>query len=560
MADIKKSSPFNTRRFNMSTEIYGEEIGMFDIKQYEPLWNTWYVDSLLGKGAYGEVYKVRREAFGKTHYSAVKIVPISYNELEIRKMESEGIDSGSIHSILQELLSDVVRELDLMNELRGNSNIVSFEDYQVIDKTDAVGWDLLIRMEMLKSLSDHWIQTPPSSAECVKFGIHICRALDLCAQKNIIHRDIKPGNLYISQYGEYKLGDFGIARQLEQTLSGLSKKGTYNYMAPEVYKAEQYGANVDIYSLGIVMYSILNHGRGPFLPDFPQPLKPKDKDNALQKRMSGQRIPNLKGVDPQLNAIVLKACAYNPNDRFASSAEMREALEAITEAGSTYKKKHMATGEKRDFSSDTVPFPIEGQGHNPPHVPYVPAPQNSGTKRKRGPLIVILGSLTALAIVVVIGLTLALGGIGSGKDPGGTQGNTGNISTDDGSAGKNPDDENIDGNSTDDANPNNTNQNNAGSNGTDSSNNTSVPGNGSIEQAMTPPGAIVTASSAGLLYMTSDMPVEDLIVFYETALNKIGGRGSSYSHIGSSWSCTGTYDGGKTIRISIIDTRITVIY
>jgi hypothetical protein len=134
----------------------------------------------------------------------------------------------------------------------------------------------------------------------------------------------------ISRYGEYKLGDFGIARQIEQTVSGLSKKGTYTYMAPEVFKGEEYGASVDIYSLGIMLYSFLNKNRAPFLPEHPLDITPENRNGALQRRMGGEPVPALQDVSPQLNNLVLKACAYDYRDRFASAKEMREALEAIS--------------------------------------------------------------------------------------------------------------------------------------------------------------------------------------------------------------------------------------
>lgn len=69
----------------------------------------------------------------------------------------------------------------------------------------------------------------------------------LCKKHNIIHRDIKPANIFASGNGDYKLGDFGIAKTIEQT-SGGTKIGTYDYMAPEVYHDQPYGNTADIYS------------------------------------------------------------------------------------------------------------------------------------------------------------------------------------------------------------------------------------------------------------------------------------------------------------------------
>ena len=323
-----------------------------DITKYEPLWGSWYVDSLIGEGSFGKVYKVHREEFGKTYYSAVKIINIPQSESDLRHVRGEGMDRASMREYFQAFVTDIVLEIELMSEFRGNSNIVSFEDHKVIEKTGEIGWDILIRMELLKSFNDHVADETMTTDEVIKLGIHICRALELCAIKKTIHRDIKPDNIFISQYGDYKLGDFGIARQIERTSSGLSKKGTYTYMAPEVFNGQEYGSNVDMYSLGIVMYRFLNNNRTPFLPDYPQTITPKGREDALYRRMRGEPLPPIKGIDANLNAIVLKACDFNRNARFNSPTEMRMALEAIA-------------GNK----NQAIPISVDNLKSPPAHIP-----------------------------------------------------------------------------------------------------------------------------------------------------------------------------------------------
>ena len=83
------------------------------------------------------------------------------------------------------------------------------------------------------------------------------------------------------------------------------------------------------------MYMLLNQNRAPFLPLYPQPIRPQDREDALQRRMRGDPIPDLKledmssGISPELNALVLKACAYNRRERFTDPTAMRKALEAV---------------------------------------------------------------------------------------------------------------------------------------------------------------------------------------------------------------------------------------
>ena len=89
---------------------------------------------------------------------------------------------------------------------------------------------------------------------------------------HVVHRDIKPENIFVSATGDFKLGDFGIARTIEKTTFGMSKKGTYPYMAPEIYQGKESDILVDMYSLGLVMYRMLNDNRLPFFPEYPLSL------------------------------------------------------------------------------------------------------------------------------------------------------------------------------------------------------------------------------------------------------------------------------------------------
>ncbi|MCL1852994.1 MAG: protein kinase [Peptococcaceae bacterium] len=329
MADIQQKADMKLKCDKFLTD---------SIKHFQSPTGKWQVDSLIGVGSFGKVYKIRRQEFGKTFDSAIKIISIPYDDTEIRQMRSEGLNEASIQEALQSLVTDIINEIEIMRGFRGTSNIVNYEDHKVVEKPGGIGWDIMIRMELLQSLSGQTTGIPLPTEEVVKLGIHMCKALELCAKKNIIHRDIKPDNIFISKHGDYKLGDFGIARQIERTMSGLTKKGTYSYMAPEVYKGDKYGPGVDIYSLGVVMYTLLNKNRGPFLPDYPMKIMPGDRDRALDQRMGGEPFPVLKEVSPELNALLQKACAYDRDQRFADPAEMGEALMSIQAAGKKEKR------------------------------------------------------------------------------------------------------------------------------------------------------------------------------------------------------------------------------
>lgn len=292
----------------------------------------WHVVRRIGTGSFGAVYEIEREDFGYTYKSALKVISIPKSEQELLDVKNNvGKSDESLKAYYQSVASEIVREFELMYQLRGTTNIVSYEDHKVRKHDSGIGWDILIRMELLTPLDVYMDYHRMTRQDIIRLGIDICKALERCRALDVIHRDIKPGNIFVSEQGDFKLGDFGIARTIEayDDVLELSRKGTISYMAPEIFKGMQYSFDVDIYSLGIVMYRLLNNNSLPFMPQ--QSLKPTYKDvaNANQLRLKGERLPYPSGDHTQLAEIVLKACSYRPEERYQNPGVMREHLEKV---------------------------------------------------------------------------------------------------------------------------------------------------------------------------------------------------------------------------------------
>lgn len=303
------------------------------------VWPEWKIVEKIGEGSFGKVYKACRTEQGTTFYSAIKVITIPSNQGELSSVRSESPNEQSVKEYFQGLVDECIQEVSTMEYFRGNSYVVSVEDYKVVEYLDDIGWDIFIRMEYLTSFMEYCAEKPLKEEDVIRLGIDLCKALEYCQCQNIIHRDIKPENIFVSRFGEFKLGDFGIARELDRSMSGLSKKGTFSYMAPEMYKGEEYDARVDIYSLGIVLYKLCNHNRLPFISLQKQLITYHDKENALNRRMSGEELPMPVQADEVLSEVILKACAYDRDERYRTAEEFREALERVN-AGEDISPKH----------------------------------------------------------------------------------------------------------------------------------------------------------------------------------------------------------------------------
>ncbi|MBS6263574.1 MAG: protein kinase [Clostridium sp.] len=372
----------------------------------EQIWPEWQIEGEpIGRGSYGKVYKAVRRDHNVESCAAIKVISIPLDSSEVDSLRSEGLDMDATRTYLQGIVNDFVSEIQLMESLKGVQNIVSVEDYKVVEKTDKLGWDIYIRMELLIPFNTYLSGRKMTEAEVIKLGCDICTALEICSKRNIIHRDIKPENIFINDFGDFKLGDFGIARKMENMTAGFSQKGTVNYMAPEVANSGEYDARVDIYSLGIVLYRLLNGNRLPFLENEQQLMNPNDRRNAVERRMRGEKLPRPCDASKVMAEVLLCACAYDPNKRFSSAAAMKKALMSV--AGSPYGKTEP---EKLDRTASVQRNPadydkttsVRKAAPSPKQKPAQPEVNTFGDapqkKKKKWPAAVALIFITAIAV------------------------------------------------------------------------------------------------------------------------------------------------------------------
>ncbi len=297
-------------------------------------WPEWIIEEEIGEGAHGTVFRAVSISANEAP-CAIKIIQVPQNHAEVVSFMSEGNNELTTKAYFWDLVNNYIDEIRIMEKLQNVENVVRILDYKVVSREDEIGWDIYIRMELLTPFLSYSSSHDMTQEDIIDIGMQICYALKACSEFQIIHRDIKPENIFISEDGIYKLGDFGIAKRLERKTATLSQKGTYNYMAPEVYKGNPYTENVDVYSLGLVLYRELNNKRNPFLPPTKQLITYKERMDAFEKRMAGEPLPPPVNAGPALSALILRACEYDPAKRYPSAAEM---LAALTKAKAAISK------------------------------------------------------------------------------------------------------------------------------------------------------------------------------------------------------------------------------
>lgn len=373
-------------------------------------WPGWITGNRMGKGGFGSVYEIYRNEYDVHEKAALKVLSIPQSEDEIDLLRCGGMDDESITTQYNNHVKDIVHEYKMMIDLKNCPNVVRCEDYMVVKFEKGLGWNIYLKMELLTPLLKAMDQVN-SEKKIIKLGIDLCNALVICQKKSIIHRDIKPQNIFVDENGNFKLGDFGIARTAEKTTKATVRVGTYNYMAPEVYNDQPYGATADIYSLGMVLYWLLNKGRGPFLPLPPENYTVSMDEDARHRRFRGEELPVPANGSLSLQHIVLKACAFNPKDRYQSAQEMMDSLKkfekncADMEPASVVPEGEVsATKAGMDDQSTVLD---KGNGDRPKEKDIRSGP---GIKRRKC-IIAVACAIMMLSVAFILGSR-----IGSSKD------------------------------------------------------------------------------------------------------------------------------------------------
>ncbi|MBQ5672199.1 MAG: protein kinase, partial [Oscillospiraceae bacterium] len=325
---MSKLKSFFKRAFNSNTPVSVPPVLRFPAQ----IADEDCVPELIGKGTFGSVYKVTKD--GKA--AAVKVIECSSEE-ELERAK---------------------KECRIMQAVASDPHTVDYWDSLIVPTEK--GHTVYILQEYLTSLEQYYSPESMTEEKIITLGIDICQAMIGCRNAGFYHLDIQPKNLFVTKDGHFKLGDFGSATYLSELDKPQPLRGTISYMAPEVYELRLYSQASDIYSLGILLYSLLNRGILPFADQI-------SKEEAIQKRLKRAPLPRLSTGNNLLSDIVTMACS-------PYSAQRIELFEDLLLRLNVALKHHMPS--TFPSISITAPFDVSTEvGAVPPPTVNVCPPQ-----------------------------------------------------------------------------------------------------------------------------------------------------------------------------------------
>lgn len=277
---------------------------------------------LLGAGMYGVVFRAVSLRDGMEY--AVKAVCVPSGDPQTERALSAGLSPEEAADYYSRTIAKTASEALVYMQLTGCRHVLRMFDCSRL-RTDEGREIFWMQTELLSPIP----QSIPDERIVASIALDVCAALSEIHAMGMTHRDVKPANILWSNTDGYKLSDFGIARMLRDRVEA-TVIGSRSYMAPEILsgllenrRKRAYDNTIDIFSLGMTMYTLLNDDREPFLPKV---FTDADRTRAELRRLSGEQLPLPAHCGGRLGAIIARACAVEPRRRYRTADDMREAL------------------------------------------------------------------------------------------------------------------------------------------------------------------------------------------------------------------------------------------
>lgn len=267
------------------------------------------------------VYTMRSTKSGQTYILKHISVPESQTQVDALLYTGAASSPEEAQKYYEQVVADYQNELELMQSLASSPNLDSYRSYQIEPKEEGVGFDVYLLAENRKTLGEYLADNAMTQLTAVNLGMDLCSALVDLRAAGLIHRDVKPSNIYLSSQGHFTLGDLGIAKIDELKYCSMPENMLSSYSAPELFDlVGTIDPTTDIYSVGLILYRIFNGNHGPFEDEKTSPRA------ADRMRVTGETLPAPMYADYEMAEIILKACAFKPEERYETPEALRQAL------------------------------------------------------------------------------------------------------------------------------------------------------------------------------------------------------------------------------------------
>ncbi len=325
---------------------------MSELKLISPMLDHFAVGNAISEHSGVRCYPAMKNGSDTRYILKVISIPASQVQVDALLLSGAYQTREQVSAYFAQLAKEVENELDILNRLAKLEGFLTYEACQVVANEESSGYDIYLLGCYKRSLERHFRKFPMTHLAAVNLGLDMCASLAVCRQAGYLYADLKPGNIFISEDNEYRIGDLGILPIVGLKYASLPDRCRSSYTAPELSDPfAPISPNIDIYALGLILYQAYNGGTLPFSGTAPS-----------------EPLPSPLYADYEMSEIILKACAPDPADRWEDPIKMGQALVSYMQRNGVDDTPIVPPAALIDEETPAEPVPFEEEPDSEPEV------------------------------------------------------------------------------------------------------------------------------------------------------------------------------------------------
>lgn len=239
----------------------------------------------------------------------IKIISVPSSQNQVKALQLAGVikDDTEAEAYFQQRAADTEQEIGVLQQLARQDGFFACDGYQRVPMEDGIGFDIYLRTPYKRTLARQFDKKPLTHLDALNLGLDLCAALTVCRRSGYLFANLKPSNIFITENGEYKIGDLGFIRLAGLKYATLAEQYISPYTPPEITDSlSSPNETADLYALGMILYQIYNGG---VLPE-----------------QGEEPLPHPQYADEELSEIIMKAICKDPAERWQDPAQMGQSL------------------------------------------------------------------------------------------------------------------------------------------------------------------------------------------------------------------------------------------
>lgn len=302
-------------------------------------------------------FLVRRTLDGKEFYLKAISIPESQTQIDGLRLTGAIETDDDARAYYKKVADNTIAELTALEKLSAVTNIAAFDAHELKEKEDGIGYDLYLIAEKKQTLEQYLAESPMTQRMALALALDLCGALADLRKAGFMHCNLKPSNILLNSNGHFTLSDLGLFKVAQLQFASYPLRLLSSWSAPELFgDLAPMNETQDVYAVGMMLYFLYNGGHAPFEDER------TSASDASAQRLAGLPFPVPLYADYEMAEMILKACAFKPEDRYASPEELKQALTDYVERNEITDAlivPPIVTDEETQVSADALEEEIE---------------------------------------------------------------------------------------------------------------------------------------------------------------------------------------------------------